>query len=505
MRASDLEKFSNLFLFLDGDQAVVKSYGQQDKERAKRPHTKSRNGCLACKRRRVKCDERLPCGHCVNRREKCERPGPRPQAKVEVPQQPSSPSHHVNILHIELFNHFEKVTQFTLAFPEIWETMLQESFKHEYLMHAILATAAKHMSVLRPQYPRYAEAAIVLLNKSIQSFRGTLDTPITHDNCEARLGTSTLINYIMWTELGFLEGQSILTDPEAGGLDMSKDLLFLLGSGVRQVFYSAFPIFKEHDSPFIAVGKYHPCDNLQEEADKRGTKWREIMRRLIYLFDDPSYQGSPNQPPSPSTQEASPSPCVMDLDTSAFQSPETHSSSSAAASPSGPVSEWTESCNEDYLQRIIERTKGPVSGCTASCDEDYLQRIIERTDNSARSTRYILDSRTARSIYERISQRLAVLVSFIPEDGSEMVPLPVERQLDIERYCFSFPTLCIGPFLPLILENDSRALVVLYHTYRAANRLLPFDKTWWAVERAATMEKLTLVELKARGLSADLY
>lgn len=77
-----------------------------------------------------KCDERLPCSHCVNRREKCERPDTRPQAKVELPQQLSSPSqHHVNPLHIELFYHFEKVTQFTLTFREIWETMLLESFK----------------------------------------------------------------------------------------------------------------------------------------------------------------------------------------------------------------------------------------------------------------------------------------------------------------------------------------------------------------------------------------
>lgn len=78
----------------------------------------------------TKCDERLPCSHCVNRREKCERPDTRRQAKVELPQQPSSPSqHHVNPLHIELFYHFEKVTQFTLTFREIWETMLLESFK----------------------------------------------------------------------------------------------------------------------------------------------------------------------------------------------------------------------------------------------------------------------------------------------------------------------------------------------------------------------------------------
>ncbi|KAH8903033.1 hypothetical protein BR93DRAFT_931470 [Coniochaeta sp. PMI_546] len=437
----------------------------------------------------LKCDERLPCGHCVNRREKCERPDPRPPARVEAPEQPINPLQHVNTLHIELFHHFEKVTQFTLTFPEIWETMLQESFKHEYLMHAILATAAKHKSVLQPQDPRYAEAAILLLNQSTQSFRGTLDAPITTDNCEARLGTSVLINYVAWTELGFLEGQRILADPDAGGLDMSMDLLFLLGSGVRQVFFSAFPIFKERDSPFIKVGRYHPCDNLQEEADKRGTDWRGIMKRLIRLYDDPRYQSSPTQPPSPSTHGSSPGPYELNLDMSPGLSPAACASSSAAASPAAPVPEWTESCG-----------RAPTS-----YEDHYLQRVIERTNDSARSMRYFLDGLTARTIYERIAQRLSVLISLIPEDGAEMVPLPEARHLDIERYCFSFPTLCIGPFLPLILENDSRALVVLYHTYRAANRLLRFEKTWWAVERAATMEKLTLAELKARGLSADLF
>ncbi|KAB5583205.1 hypothetical protein GE09DRAFT_948325 [Coniochaeta sp. 2T2.1] len=490
MKTSDLEKFSNLFLFLDGDQAVVRSYGNPDRERAKRPHTKSRNGCLACKGRRVKvrirngktkCDERLPCGHCVNRREQCERPDPRPQTKAEAEAQlqPAGPSQQVNILHIELFSHFEKVTQHTLAFPEIWDMMLQESFKHECLMHAILAISAKHMYVLRPQDPSYAEAAIVLLNQSIQSFRGTLDTPITMENCESRLGTSLLINYMAWTELGFLEGQLITADTPAGGLDMSMDLLFLLGSGVRQVF-SAFPLFKEHESPFIKIGEYHPCDNLEKEADRRGSNWREIMTRMFFKFDDPNYQGSTNRPPPPGSRQGS-SPSIyddMDLEMSSTDqsSPEAY----CAASPS------------------------PCGKETVSYAEHYLQRVMERTNNPARSLRYHLDGLTDRTIYERITQRLSVLLSFIPEDGSEVAPLPEERLLDIERYFFSFPTLCFGPFLPLILENDLRALVVLHHTYRAANRLLRFEKTWWAAERSRVMEKLTLAELKARGLSADI-
>ncbi|KAB5566725.1 hypothetical protein GE09DRAFT_1218982 [Coniochaeta sp. 2T2.1] len=502
MRTSDLEKFSNLFLFLDGDQAVVRSYGNPDRERAKRPHTKSRNGCLACKRRRVKCDERLPCGHCVNRREKCERPDPRPQTKAEAQLQPAGPSQQVNILHIELFSHFEKVTQHTLAFPEIWDMMLQESFKHEYLMHAILAISAKHMSVLRPQDPRYAEAAIVLLNQSIQSFRGTLDTPITMDNCESRLGTSILINYMAWTELGFLDGQLITADPRAGGLDMSMDLLFLLGSGVRQVFFGAFPLFKEHDSPFVKIGEYHPCDNLEQEADRRGSNWREIMTRMFLKFDDPSYQGSPQRPPPPASRQGS-SPSIyddMDLEMSStdHSSPEAYS----AASPSPYV--WTPAPPTPGQEPGEPSWQSSCGKETVSYAEHYLQRVMERTNNPARSLRYHLDGLRGRTIYERITQRLSVLLSFIPEDGSEVEPLPEERLLDIERYFFSFPTLCFGPFLPLILENDSRALVVLHHTYRAANRLLRFEKTWWAAERSRVMESLTLAELKARGLSADI-
>lgn len=85
-------------------------------------------GWLTC---RCKCDERLPCGHCVNRGEECERPSPRLRAvrSSELSQQPESFSPHVNTLHIELFHHFAKVTQYTLTYPEIWETQLQESFK----------------------------------------------------------------------------------------------------------------------------------------------------------------------------------------------------------------------------------------------------------------------------------------------------------------------------------------------------------------------------------------
>ena len=369
-------------------------------------------------------------------------------------------------------------------------------------MHAILAISAKHMSVLRPQDPRYAEAAIVLLNQSIQSFRGTLDTPITKDNCESRLGTSVLINYMTWTELGFLEGQPIMADPKLGGLDMSMDLLFLLGSGIRQVFFSAWPLFQQCDSPCLKIAEYHPCDNLEKEADRRGSNWRETMKRLCLKFDDPSYQGSPQRPAAPQSCQGS-SPSIyddLDIEMSSTDpsSPDTHST----AYPNPYV--WTPPTPTPDQEYSEPSSHSCCREETVSYAEHYLQRIVERTNNPARRLRYQLDGLTDRTIYERITQRLSVLLSFIPENGEEMIPLPEERCLDIERYFFSFPTLCFGPFLPLILGNDSRALVVLHHTYRAANRLLRFEKTWWAAERSRLMESLTLAELEARGLSADI-
>lgn len=56
MQTEDVIKFSNSFLFLEGDQAVVQSPLNDGNHREKRAHHKSRNGCCACKRRRVKVE-----------------------------------------------------------------------------------------------------------------------------------------------------------------------------------------------------------------------------------------------------------------------------------------------------------------------------------------------------------------------------------------------------------------------------------------------------------------
>lgn len=49
---------------------------------------KSRRGCTNCKRRRIKCDEEIPCNSCVKRGEACSLAGVSPSsAGVSIPQQ----------------------------------------------------------------------------------------------------------------------------------------------------------------------------------------------------------------------------------------------------------------------------------------------------------------------------------------------------------------------------------------------------------------------------------
>lgn len=348
---------------------------------------------------------------------------------------------------------------------------LTNDLKTEYLMRAILSLAAKHLSILRPQDPRYAEAAILLLSKSTRLFRESLSTPMTADTCDALVGTSVLINYMAWTDLGFLDGQRILECPEEGGLDMSGDLLFLLGSGVHQVFSSSFHVFHENHSVFIKVAQYHPCEKLEKEADRRGTAWRDTMERLVALFDDPRYVGSSPNTSVDDAPESPPEPCSLDC-------------------KSPPA------CTH-------------IMQCRESLDNDQhdLEGNIQGAGDDTRNIPNFDPCPTARAIYERLARRISVILALIPpegEIGNSTPPLPRSRLYDSQRYFYVFPTLCCGSFRPLITQGDSRALIILHHTYRAARRLSQIEETWWAGRRAVAMERLTLLELHARGLSAEI-
>jgi hypothetical protein len=337
---------------------------------------------------------------------------------------------------------------------------------------------------------------MVMLNKSLQSYRENLRLPITAENCDSRLGTSVLINYMAWSDLDFLDGQSILTNPAAGGLDLSRDLMFLLSAGVRQVFFSAFPIFRDGRGIFSSIATYHPCEHLEAEAERRGTNWRKLKDRLNDLFDDPQYAGT----------------CANRDDGTEATQPEELPPLGYYLQELSHLRGWGE-------RLAVLRSQTENDDAMSAFHIQYMAFLIKTAGDTERAVQLAEKGVTARGIYGRIARRLAVLMSLTPfmegnesslvgvanSEGETPTTLSEARLRDCERYFFTFPMiLCFGPFLPLIFEGDSRALVLLYYTYRAARCLLTSSRTWWAGKRAVVMEKLILCELRSRGLNPDI-
>ncbi|KAF2109916.1 hypothetical protein BDV96DRAFT_691555 [Lophiotrema nucula] len=171
---------------------------------SRRSHTKSRNGCGQCKKRRKKCDQRPPrCSNCVKWGVVCDYTAL--SAAVEELNGRSLaravsadtrlltapvPSAVFNAGDMELLRQYSNGTALTLAGSDewgIWQWHVpQEAKSHQYLMHALLALSSLHISFMRPadrkEYLRFAyshhEQALTLFHSV---------TSITADNSTAVL------------------------------------------------------------------------------------------------------------------------------------------------------------------------------------------------------------------------------------------------------------------------------------------------------------------------------
>lgn len=65
---------------------------------------------------------------------------------------------------------------------------------------------------------------------------------------------------------------------------------------------------------------------------------------------------------------------------------------------------------------------------------------------------------------------------------------PAVRLTDISRYLFSYPIHFCPVFRSLVAKHDRRALFLLLHFFHVVRRLLPVDRCWWSVHRAALLE-----------------
>ncbi|KAF9889026.1 hypothetical protein FE257_008003 [Aspergillus nanangensis] len=192
----------------------------------RKAHRKSRKGCIECKRRHVKCDEKRPiCTNCTVSERRCEYAelfrgtfvaGPSPTSASRASTTTTStstttptptivsPSPHpypptfpadppANLLHFSLFHHLYTETIPSLDEGSIAKTLAPELaptiFTTSYLLNEILALSALHKSTTQTcpaQRSLYRHHASQLQTHALTDFNTTTDTghlTVTAETC----------------------------------------------------------------------------------------------------------------------------------------------------------------------------------------------------------------------------------------------------------------------------------------------------------------------------------
>ncbi|KAJ5391099.1 hypothetical protein N7509_006589 [Penicillium cosmopolitanum] len=232
----------------------------------RRTHTKSRNGCDQCKRRRVKCDEKgPPCSNCTSRELQCSylrappRDGhdhghghgdapPRPNTSISTrdsgtprPAAPispaaSTPSTISPVRDLELMHQFSTDTFRTLCTGplefEVWQiTIPRLALRYDFLMNGILAVASLHLATIveSPTSLAYIDTALQYHNLTFGPFRIAIDN-LTPQNCEAVLAQS-IITTVIGIALPWLTGSR----DERSNMTENIVTVFELLQGVRKI------------------------------------------------------------------------------------------------------------------------------------------------------------------------------------------------------------------------------------------------------------------------------
>ncbi|OKL57772.1 hypothetical protein UA08_07075 [Talaromyces atroroseus] len=201
----------------------------------RRSHRKSRNGCMQCKQRRVKCDESRPCSNCTKRGIACIYDhGSKSPSVIDVPRNSQTRSSYhsedpssrhgtpavnqidwfstldekiagtASILREwsrqdpELMHHFTLYTSQTISerkeIQDVWQIEVPKmAYSYGFLMHGILSLSALHLSHLKPEnYGDYMTSSRIHLTFGLRTFVRVLPSP-TAENCSALFSFCSVI------------------------------------------------------------------------------------------------------------------------------------------------------------------------------------------------------------------------------------------------------------------------------------------------------------------------
>ncbi|CDM37684.1 transcriptional regulator family: Fungal Specific TF [Penicillium roqueforti] len=222
----------------------------------RRAHTKSRQGCDQCKRRRVKCDEKgPPCSNCISRELPCTylrapaRPDsrasqtPAPLAIIDTPLRPRIPrltapvsSTISAVRDLELMHKFSTETYKSLCSSSsehyVWQIAIPRlALQYDFLMNGILALGALHIAatIEPPASLVYIDIALQYHNLTFAPYRAAVDS-INPMNCEAALAQS-----IITTVIGIALPRVTAARGESSSITENIVVVFELLQGVRKI------------------------------------------------------------------------------------------------------------------------------------------------------------------------------------------------------------------------------------------------------------------------------
>ncbi|KAF5694498.1 hypothetical protein FDENT_1110 [Fusarium denticulatum] len=201
-------------------------------------HTKSRWGCLNCKRRRVKCQETTPsCDNCNRLNLRCEYPQTSVKGLITLPlPQPTQALSQAQLSMVDLrfFHHFllHAYPGLPIQGEEVWKEVAKYSHGFDFLAHSMLALGASHLGLCNGN--DYNSGAISHRIKAIKSLNSALSTPCqTKEEGDARYAT---LMALTWQSSYMADGMQEFLSMLRGCTIVSKSSVFRFEDSVFRMF-----------------------------------------------------------------------------------------------------------------------------------------------------------------------------------------------------------------------------------------------------------------------------
>ncbi len=308
--------------------------GEPPRTKIRRPHSKSRRGCVLCKARKIKvanassmiftkvaniiqCDEVRPqCIRCAYRGDKCHFVDnfSNKHSKLSAPSSPlpafgnhdteASFKFFKNALpstperlstseqgtgqtfrdrDLELFHHYSTSTCHTLAtvksVEKLWQIDIPKlAFSNDFLMHGILATSACHLAHLRPEATdHYINIARYHYTSAISVYRPLLNH-VSEENCASIMAFSTVVACLA---IAMPQISSHEPDPPSSAMAFVTNMFELLSliRGVKMIVACTWPWIQNTTvAPLLEIDIEMFSDPLPFEAAEAVRSMEERIR-----------------------------------------------------------------------------------------------------------------------------------------------------------------------------------------------------------------------------------